>query len=86
MSRQIFGGAKDYCPKSPKLARKKTPKNVISKKNLLGAICFKSKQVERHFCSPFLGICSDFHGFCEGFQRFCRIYMDFARILRDFAP
>jgi len=63
-SRQILGGAKDFCPNSPKLAQKKTSNksDLQKKKKLFMSIrghFFKSKHVGRHFCS-------DFHGVCEG--------------------
>jgi len=74
-SRQIFRGAKDFCPKSPKLARK-TPKKISSCD--FGWLFFKSKHVGHHFCSGF-------QGFCDVFRDFDKISTDFARILRDFA-
>jgi len=39
--------------------------------SFLGAIFFKSKHGERHFCSYFQGVCSNLQGVYEGFQRFC---------------
>jgi len=59
-SRQIFGGAKDFCPNSPKLARKK---NSIKENDL-------EKKLFMSFWAPFLhilsgGVCSDFQGFCD---------------------
>jgi len=61
-SRQNFGGAKEFCPNSPKLVRKK----LTSKKKLFMSIrapFFKSKHVGRHFCLYFQKV-------CEGSQRF----------------
>jgi len=59
-SRQIFGGAKDFCSNSHKLPRK------------LGASFFKSKDVGRHFCSYFHGVCERFQRYCPDFEEFCQ--------------
>ena len=62
-SRQIFGGAKDFCPNSP------------PKKKLLSfwAPFFQIKACGCYFCSCFQRVCSDFQGVCEGFTDFARI-------------
>jgi len=75
-SRQIFGGAKEFCPNSPNLPEIKS--NIIDlQKKLFRSIrapCFfKSKHVGRHFSSKFQRV-------CEGSQRFCPDFMGFARI------
>jgi len=72
-SRQIFGGAKEFFPDSPKLARKLLQNKCPPKKTLhvnLGAIIFKSEHVGRHFCS-------DFQDVLEGSQIFCPDFMGF---------
>ena len=69
-SRQMFGGAKDFCPNSPQLARK----NSITK--------WPPKKLLMLFWAPFLliftGVFSDFQVFCEGFQRFCPDFHGFS--------
>jgi len=76
-SRQIFGCAKDFCPKSSKLSRKVLcdfcqqifpPYFGVTSKNEF--MCFsanvghhflKSNNVVRHFCPDFQGFCPDFN-------------------------
>ena len=66
----MFGGAKEFCPDSPKLAREAGYFQIsdLQKKSFMSirvpAITFKSKHIGRHFCS-------DFQGVLKGSQRFC---------------
>ena len=87
-SRQIFGGAKDFCLDSSQTCPKKLQKNVTSEKKLIHVIWvlfFSNRNtLGAIFCSYFQGVYSGFQGFCERFQRFCPDFTDFARILRDF--
>jgi len=58
-NRQSFGGAKEFCPDSPKLARKILQKSGLQKKALhvnSGAVIFKPKHVAHQFCSAFQGV------------------------------
>jgi len=80
-SRRIFGGAKDFCPNSPKLVRKLSKKSDFQKKALhviLGAILLNQTM---------LGAIFDhiFREFAQIFRDFVKIFRDFARILKDFA-
>ena len=73
--RQIFGGAKDFCPNSPKLARKKL-KKVTSKNKL--CMCF---------WEPFFQIKEGWAPFAHifrGLLRFSRILRRFSAILLGF--
>jgi len=81
-SRQIFGGAKEFCRISLNLPEKclgrllceyfllKTVCGKTSKKMalhvMLGTIFFKSKHVGHHLCLYFQRLCPAFQGFCEG--------------------
>jgi len=75
LSRQIFRGAKDFWPDSPKLARKKLHKRETSKKKLhviLGAIfghIFRGLFRFSGFSEGFQRFCPDFHGFCLDFNQ-----------------
>jgi len=71
-SRQIFGDAKEFCPKSPKLARKKTS---TSKKN--SSLSFGCR---RHFGSYFQGFAQIFRDCVKVFRDFAQISTDFSRI------
>jgi len=87
-SRQIFGGAKDFCPNFPDIAEKFLGHLLCDFHAILGPISFnqstlgtifiKSKQVGRHFCSYFYGVCPDIQGFSKVFTIFVQIYTDFA--------
>jgi len=68
-SRQLFGGAKEFCPNSHKLARK-------SSSGKFGRHFFKSKHVRRHFCSNFQGV-------VKVLSSFARILWDFASIFTE---
>jgi len=63
-SKKIFGGAKDFCPKSCHAN--------FADRFWCGPVftCF-SANVGRHFCSDSHGCCRDIWGFCPDFQRFC---------------
>jgi len=91
-SRQILGGAKVFCPDSPKLARKllqikkvsiRTPCDLHEKAFHVnsGAIIFKSKHVGCHSCSDFQRVLEGSQRFCPDFRGFC---LDFMRFCPDF--
>jgi len=85
-SRQIFGGAKDFCPNLLKLARKNfgplfvLMKTVFRMSAKRKSSCdfrrhfFKPKHIGRLFCSYFQDVCPDL-----------RIFTDFAHSSTDFA-
>jgi len=52
----------------------------------VGAICMKSKQVGRHFCSYFHGVCPDFQKFFKGFHKFCPDLHWFCPHFQAFCP
>jgi len=89
-SRQIFGGAKDFCPNFLKLARKiiflcmKTAFRMTSKKKrlrvILGAIFSNESTLGAiSFKSHTLGAI-----FARNCREFAKVFTDFARIFRDF--
>jgi len=73
-SRQIYGGAKKFCPDSPKLARKLLQNKWLPIKKALhvnsGAIILDSKHVWRHFF--------------QIFREFQKVLRNFSWILWDF--
>ena len=93
-SRQIFGGAKDFCLNFLKLARKSfgplfvrifPMKTVFGIKksfhvnlHTLRANFFKPKHVGRHFCRIF-------RKFAQILWGFAKVFIDFAQISADFA-
>ena len=76
-SRQMIGGAKEFCLDSPKLAQKilDLQKNALHVN--LGAIIFKSKHVGRHFCSDFWEVLEGSQRFCPDFRRIFPVFMGF---------
>jgi len=68
----MFGGAKDFCPNLPKLARK-SPKNVTSKKTS-----------ELSFWVSFLENRSTYSDFANVFTHFAQMSTDFKLICPDF--
>ena len=101
-SRQIFGGAKDFCPNFPKLVRKNVSPLFVHCMNTVfqmtfkktsschfGRHCLKSKQNGAQIKAPFLhfqGVCRDFQKVCEGFHRFCPDFHGFSDVLPGFLP
>ena len=71
-SRQMLGGAKDFCPNSPKPSQKNS------------TITLKWKHVGRHFCSYFREFSQIFRDFVKVCRDFAQISTDFTRVLRDF--
>ena len=85
-SRQSYGGAKEFFPNSPTLARKildlqkklfmsiRAPCDLQKKAVHVnsGAIVFKSKHVGRHFCPDFQGVLEDSQIFCPDLVDFVR--------------
>jgi len=67
-----FGGAKNFCPNSRKLARKNNPQEKVTSKKKLFML----------FWAPFLLIVSRF---CSDFQEFVKVFSDFTQISSDFA-
>ena len=70
-SRQILGGAKDFCPNFTKLARKTLQRKWPPKRNvytlILSAIFAKSKHIQR--------FCEGIHTFCPNFSKyFARLF------------
>ena len=82
-NRQIFGGAKDFCPNYPKIARKIFGLHFMRFSYEFGRHFFKSKHVGRHFCSYFYGVFIDFS---ENFRRFSQSFCIFPLILSGFSP
>ena len=87
-SRQSFGGAKEFCPNSPTLARKildlqkklfmsiRAPCDLQKKAVHVnsGAIVFKSKHIGRHFCPDFQGVLEDSQIFCSDLSGVCPVF------------
>ena len=81
-SRHIFGGKKDFCPNSPKLAEKTWPPKKSLHVNW-GTIFFNSKQAGRHICSYIQGVYSDV---LETLWRFSETLPKIPRILPRSSP
>ena len=77
-SKQIFGGAKDFCPNFAKLVQKVVvqllPTGFWCDLHKMVFTCF-SANVGRHFCL-------DFQGFCQNFQRFFQRGCAFFELLK----
>jgi len=72
-SKQTFGGAKDFCPNSPKLARKKLQKMTSKEKFFMW------------FWAPFFSHQSILGAtFAHIFRDFVKVFRDFAQISKDF--
>jgi len=87
-SREILGGTKDFCPNSPKLARKSSKKSDLQKKQLFMPFWapFSNQSmlgaISAHIFMKFTQI---FRDFVKVFRDFAQISTYFPRILRDFA-
>jgi len=60
---RFYGGAKDFCPHSPKLTLKILKKYDLLKKRLqfdFWRIFFKSKHIQQHICPNFPQTCTHF--------------------------
>jgi len=73
-SRQSFGGAKEFCPNSPTLARKILDLQKKAVHVNSGAIVFKSKHIGRHFCPDFQGVLEDSQIFCSDLSGVCPVF------------
>jgi len=71
-SKQIFWGAKDFCPKSCAIFAQKVVQflsTVFWCDHEKMVFTYFSAHVGRHFCPDFQGFCQNFQGFCPDFQQ-----------------